>query len=136
MKKAIILIIFFTLISCNNYKHFKNVLPTYTIYKIDSINNYYLIYAERNNSIFKIVSKKEHITKHYKKIKIGNNYDLNLDSRSSQTPIINGVKMSPVNLIDSMCYNYEENTQICTDAKNGIYDLYTTVNLKGLYYIK
>lgn len=135
MKKSFLLIILFAIISCTNYTNIKDISKEYTIEKIDSLNSYYLIYAKKNNSLFKIVSKKDYIRGH-RKIKIGSNYKLYLQSRKSQAPVINGVKISPINIIDIMCYNYDNNTEICTDEKNGISDLYSTKNLKGLYYIK
>lgn len=136
MKNLFPVIIIFGLIGCSSgilNKKYQN--SSYIITNIDSINSYYLVYAKKSDSLFKIVSKKEFV-KRGKKIEVGKKYILDLHSRKSEAPIIDGVKIAPVNIIDVMCYNYENDTQICTDRKKGIYDLYTTPDLIGLHYIK
>ena len=100
----------------------------YNIYKIDSINNYYLIYARKYDSIYKIVSEKQKIS-NCKKIALQGNYNLKLRSFSSIAPIINSIKIySP----DIDCYYFEEHTDICLERDRGIFELYYCDNLKGL----
>jgi hypothetical protein len=65
----IILIIVLFLLSCKTNKIVKNEIVVknksndftfeFEIFKTDSIDNVYLIYVKRNNSIFKIASDKE-----------------------------------------------------------------------------
>lgn len=135
MKNILFIIFFSSLLACSATLNRNKKENDYKIIDIDSINNYYLVYAKKEDSLFKIVSKKEEV-KNAKKIELNKNYTLDLYSRKSEAPTINGVKIAPINIIDIMCYNYENNTQICTDRKKGIYDLYSTKNLKGIYYIK
>lgn len=47
----------------------------YTVYKIDSVNNYYLVYLSSEGKNYKVVSKKEEASK-CKKIKLGDKYNL------------------------------------------------------------
>lgn len=54
---------------------------SYKVYKIKSLNNLFLIYARRNDSIFEIVSRKEKIVSRKEKlvcknIKVGKTYQL------------------------------------------------------------
>lgn len=130
MRNYILFIIFsIFIISCVGSRNALEDMNSYSIYKIDSINNYYLIYARKNDSIYKIVSKKEKM-EDCKKIKLGKKYNLELQSLKSQTPVIDGVKISPVNYLDINCFTFEDNTQICKEE--GVYDLYFAENIKGL----
>lgn len=103
------------------------------VIKIDSINNYYLIYTTKNDSLFKIVSEKSYLN-NCKKIKEGKDYPLKVVSMSKSAPSIAGIKISPVNYLDVQCFQFDKNTQICKEE--GIDDLYFTKNLNGLCYIK
>jgi hypothetical protein len=125
--------------SCNSLKA-KNKLPEadslYVIKSIDSINNWYTVYVCKKDSIYKIVAKKEdHALKCKTKIRVGKSYQLKLHSKKVEAPVINGVKIQPVNFLDMPCYTYDEKTVICIDPKNGIYDLYYTPNIRGLCYV-
>ncbi|WP_330442264.1 hypothetical protein [Flavobacterium sp. C4GT6] len=121
--------IYFILISCKSMERRYTINEAYyNIYKIDSINNYYLIYAKKQDSIYKIVSEKQKIS-NCKKIALQGNYNLRLRSFSSIAPIINSIKIySP----DIDCYYFEEDTDICLERDKGIFELYYCDNLKGL----
>ncbi|WP_417366730.1 hypothetical protein [Flavobacterium beibuense] len=120
------------ILSCGSHnKNNKSPNSAY-IYKIESINDYYLIYAKRNDSLFKIVSKKES-TENCLTIKKGQSYNLNLKSLYDVAPIINGVKIYTFQ-ID--CYAFDEQTSICLERNNGIHDLYFTDDIIGLCYKK
>ena len=102
---------------------------------IDSVNNWYTIYAAKGDSVFKIVVKKEPQNQACKRaITIGQSYNLVLHSRKNETPEINGIKIKPINSLDVQCYTYDENTNICIEPKKGVFDLYHTPNIKGLCY--
>ena len=58
--------------SSNNYSG-------YLIYKIDSVHNYYCIYAKRADTFYKIISVKE-VIPNCNKIKIGKRYNLRLQA--------------------------------------------------------
>lgn len=123
----------FIIVSCNGQqKVLNNQVNTkeYFVYKIETVSNYYIIYAKKEDSIFKIVSKKESITE-CNSIKINNNYNFDLYSQSSVT-LITGEIIAPVSIYDVVCHTFENDIKICTDRKNGIYDLFYSRNLKGL----
>lgn len=118
---------------------------TYLIKKIKTKNSWYIIYASRQDSIYKIVVGKEAVANtECEKIAVNKYYKLELKSRRENVPVINGVKLKPINHLDVKsntydkegieCYSYDEYTEICTEPKKGIYDLYFTDDLKGLYY--
>lgn len=106
----------------------------YRIYKIDSINDYYLIYAKRGDSLFKIVSKRELVGKQ-QEIKVNKSYPLKLHSRRENLPTISGVKLEPMNYLDVECFGYDKNTTICIE-RDSINDLHYAENIKGKYFIK
>ena len=67
------------------------------------------------------------------KIEKGKCYNFDIKTRWDDAPIINGVKLEPVNyLILGECFDYDENTKICIEPKKEIYKLYHTKDLKGL----
>jgi len=108
----------------------------YLVKEIKSINSWYIIYAEKQNSLYKIVTKyDERRSKFSKKIISGNYYILELYPQSDSAPIIGGVKLRPVNYIDMPCFTFDERTAICIEPERGIYDLYCTKDLNGLWYI-
>lgn len=128
-------LLFITLfgVNCNSQQKVlesQRTMEEYYVYKIDSIDNYYLVYAKKQDAIFKIVSKKETLKK-CDLIKINNSYHFDLYSQSS-IPLITGEIVAPVSIWDVVCHTFENGIKICTDRKNGIYDLYYARNLKGL----
>lgn len=131
---CIVLIIF----SCSSTKKLLNDNTdnhSYLIKKINVKNSWYIIYAERHDSLYKIVvGKEEKVNKNCNKIIVGSYYDLNLQSRSENVPVIGGVKLKPANNLDVECYAYDAETEICIEPKKGIFDLYSTEDLKGLCY--
>ncbi|WP_343689869.1 hypothetical protein [Chitinophaga sp.] len=135
------ILIFVKLCSCADTKTLTNMPQSdslYLIKSIDSVNNWYTIYATRNGSSYKIVVRKENYQNIECKrvITIGQSYNFELHSRKNEVPEINGVKIKPVNSLDVQCYTYDEITNICIEPKKGIYDLYHTPNIKGLCYIE
>jgi len=103
----------------------------YRVYKIDSINSFYLIYARKGDSLFKIVSKKD---KNLLCKNIGNNryYEFNLHSQTGEYKIGNVVV--PVSLhVD--CFAYDDSTSICLE-RDSIRALYHADNIKGLCFLK
>lgn len=109
----------------------------YRISRVETKNNWFIIYAEKQDSIFKIISGKEpYLNGDCKKIKVGKSYSFELKPRRGNAPEIGGVKLNPVNYLDIECFSYDAYTEICIEPKKGIYDLYYTYNLKGLCYIE
>ncbi len=97
----------------------------FEIVKIDSIDNIYLVYAKRNDSIVKIVSLKQKV-KNCNQVLIGNKYNFKIESFFSknyhQKLDIKGFKVS--------------NTIIKLEKNGVIWDLFSTINLEGLCYIE
>jgi len=135
------IIILAMLYSCSSSRIQKNMSQSDSLYlvkKIDSINNWYTIYATKNDSSFKIVVKKQdHQNLRCKRmIRVGQSYSLELHSRKNEVPEINAIKIKPVNSLDIQCYTYDEATSICIEPKRGIYDLFHTPDIEGLCYLK
>ena len=91
--RYILILISLILVACASHKmdsksSIKNNIATYNVYKIDSINTYYLIYAKKNDSLYNIVSKKE-VVKSGNKIQLNSSYAFNLHSSLSEFRIGN-----------------------------------------------
>lgn len=99
---------------------------TYLIKSIDSVDNWYLIYAAKKHSFYEIVVRKEKqlSLKCKSPISVGESYRLELHSRKDEVPVINGLKIKPMNYLDIQCYSYEKNTVICIDPKK-VFMIYT-----------
>lgn len=136
MKKAITLLLSITVLflSCKSLKneHASKEDDLYKVFKLDSINDWYLIYALRKDTVYKIVSHKEN-NQDCELIRVGSKYKLSLKSMTEVAPVINGVKMVPMNYLD-ISHMFDENTAIRVD--NGSYDLYFTDNIKGLCFVR
>ncbi|MCI5050841.1 MAG: hypothetical protein MRY57_00855 [Candidatus Pacebacteria bacterium] len=138
MNKATLVIILLSLISCGsgnesrtndlNSNQSQSFISnrSFKVMEIDSIGQAYIIYAKRNDSVFKIASIKEKVP-NCNRIEVDNFYDLSLVSSMGDKPQkldIRGIKV-------------EENTLVPLDNTNGaIHDLFLTDNLRGLCYIK
>lgn len=133
MRLLLFLIVVFV-VSCKNSKLTNKAQNlSYLVKKIDSKNNWHIIYASKQDTLFKIIVGKEINTPYdCDKIKVGEYYNFKLHSRKQSPLEINGVKVQPVNQLDIQCYAYDKETSICTEPKKGIYDLYHAENLKGL----
>jgi hypothetical protein len=119
----------FAFAMCSGHKSNVDAQNAYRITKIDSTGNYYLIYALRNDSLFKIVSKKT-TQSNSKSIKTGGEYDFKLRSDFSELPLGDGtfsVKRST--LVD--CFGYDSLTTICYE-ENCVRDLFHSDNINGL----
>lgn len=96
----------------------------YRIARIDSLNNYYLIYAKKDNAYFRIASKKDKCSL-ASRIKLGKSYHLLLhsflESASNQKFAAQYVELSG--------YTIDKYTTIEFDS---IKNVYYASNLKGL----
>jgi len=127
MRIIIILALFLLFYSCSGLKQtaIEHNSSSFLIKKIKSKNDWYIIYATKNDSLFKIISKKESCNnRECKKIIVGRYYDFVLHSRKKEAIEINGVRIQPMNYLDVHCYSYDKETTICIEPKKGIYDLY------------
>lgn len=137
MRKLFFLIIVLVS-SCKNSKIANQTNPfSYLVKKIDSKNNWNIIYASKQDSIFKIIVRKEAgIINDCEKIVVGGYYLFKLHSRKKDVPEINGIKIEPINNLDIQCYSYDNETSICIEPQKGIFDLHHAENIKGLCLIK
>lgn len=128
----ILLLISYITIGSNNSNYLlQQKSIKYKVYKIDSLNNYYLIYAKNENAIFKIVSKKDNSIKKCK-IRINKFYKFNLHSILKAK----GISIIPANQIYEVSgWRVDDNTNIDFEG-DSIRDLYIGDNIKGLYFIK
>jgi len=135
MKKYIFIIFMVLFSSCVG----KRIIVTetnvegYLIEKIKKKGDWYMIYASKEDTLYKIISKKiKNRVYECEKIKKGNKYKFQLKSEKDFAPTIDGIKISPINF--NGCYYYSDNTLICLEPENGIWELFTAQNVKGLYF--
>ena len=125
MKKCFILFSVFICVSCAPKQRFISVdnAMFYKINKIESNHILYFIYAQRNDTIFQIISLKDVISSDFEAIKIGNKYQLDL------------IKIFPNDLF------WKRFDEAPRDAKESIwfgeskkthFSLYVATNLDGL----
>lgn len=105
----------------------------YTVVKIDSIKNWFLIYATRNDSTFKIVSIKTQDCE-CQKISTGKRYRFELQKRIENVLSKEGLKIIPMNYSGVSGVSFDQNTDIFMPCERDIYGLYSCKNLKGLCY--
>lgn len=127
-------IVFFTSYTDKPYQC-KETENDYCINKIDSIKNWYIIYAMRNDTIFKIVSMKSQ-EKDCAKISIGNRYNLVLTKRLGNVLSPNGLKLLPMNYLDIDNNGFDENNDVFVKNEKGVIGLYTCNDLEGLCLIE
>lgn len=131
-------IIFILLTSCINRspkvvlrENFDNM---HQIVKIDSVENYYVIYSVKNDKKYKIVSKKENLVdEDYVQVQENHFYDLKLINLISYSESDNPLAGFQSTLVLN-CYSFEKDVVICEEE--GMETLYKAENLIGLYYIE
>jgi len=132
MKPIIIVLLALVFTACLSYRNLKGHSVLYKVYKIDSVNSYYLIYAKKNDSLYKIVSKKDSVNCS-NKIRLNNNYSFMLHSLLAKSRIGN-VSIDPKNM-NVNCFAFDKETFICLEG-DSIKDIYHADNVKGLCFIK
>jgi len=133
MKYIVLISSIFLFASCILFANQKNV--RYKVYKIELVNSYYVIYCERGNQKYKIVSKKNNDkskNRKSKKISVGQLYDFVLNPYHPDAKDNNPLTNSSTAPYVIRCYMFTD-TKICEEE--GI-KLYTTRNLIDLYYVK
>lgn len=123
---------------CTAQKAVKHSAPEspqslYKIIRIDSVNNYYLIYARHKDTLFKVVSKKEG-SSGCKQINAGGEYPLN--PKSLLIPLkIGDITIDRKSVDHLSCFTFENNTPICLEG-DSIRDLHFSEKLRGLSFCK
>jgi hypothetical protein len=136
MRFLIALILFGFLNSCaeTGKTNTQHDLNSYLIKKIRKQNDWFIIFANKHDSTFMIVSKRpETVNQNLGKIKIGEYYNLKL---TSIIPVIHGVKLIPINYLDFSGINLDKKTVVNINPEKGIYDIYSADNLTGLFLLK
>jgi hypothetical protein len=98
----------------------------YKVYKIDSIKNVYLIYAQKDSTLYKIVSLKDSLP--CNRVQVGGEYAFVLMSTVAKD--FKGVDVSPSTIphITGISF-YGTWIEFESDSIN---DIYTSINLRGL----
>ena len=99
------------------------------VQKITTVNDFYLVYVRRGDSLFKVISKKAEV-EGCKPIRKKGYYNLRL--RSTALREVNGVPLPPQNALLVNCFTLDERTTTCIEPERGIFDLHSAENLKGL----
>ena len=111
-------------LSCSQKQHYS--VNGYTIVKIDSVENVYIVYAEKADSLYKIISKKS--DKGYcQPMKVGRQYNLALDSYFLPE------ELHVKNRMTGISY---EGVLINIERDGVVSDIFTTQNLNGLCYFE
>ena len=129
----IIGLLFVCTINSNNYiSGNEKEKICYKIKKIKSKNNIYIIYAQRNDTLFKILSSKEvsQVSSGYEKIRRGKCYRLELETLFPLELL--GVKLMSPGTTGRTGINFNGNL-VEIEPQKGIWDLFYAKNLKGLY---
>lgn len=109
-------------------------LNLYKVYKIDSINSFYLIYARKGDSIYKIVSKKKQHQVCNTTIITNGKYEFKLHSQS-YNPKTGKLDELPENVLLVSCFYYDDLTKICLE-RDSINDLHYADNVEGLCFLR
>ncbi len=116
----------------NSSKTIKNetVDTLYHVYKIDSLNSYYFIYAKQKGRLYKIISKKD-IKFNEPQLTIGGTYNFDLFSILDQKIKIGNkvISTDPGGIIS--CFGLDDSTSVCKE-RDSINNLYRANNLIGL----
>lgn len=144
------LLILYFLLSCKTHKNViiadRESVNPYLVEKIDSVNNYYLVYVSCEKKYYKVVSEKSPCN--YNIIKVGKSYpsfmfqplidEEEYKRRAKAFNVINYLDLTP------SCINLDNSTKVCKEVihdpsgnvtKTKVYGLYKTSNLNGLCYI-
>jgi hypothetical protein len=102
-------------------------LVKYNVYKIDSIHNYYIIYAKGKGRSYKIISQKK-ITRSCEKIVVNGEYGFELKSML----FVNGKPIIPANQVNEISgWQMDDSTVIKLEDDTGR-NLFFANNLTGL----
>lgn len=134
MKKLLYIYFIILFAACSTPKDITNLVfdnssSIYRITKIKTEKNYYVIYASRNDSTFKILSKIDSVDYLIcRKIEKGKSYALNLRELFPIDTLF-GRAVAPNLGIDGICVN----NKIIRTEKKSHYKIYKALNLTGLY---
>lgn len=131
MRIFILIILAVTTCFCTTPRNTIDQEDFYIVTRIDSVGNFFLIYAIRNDSIFEIASKKTKVVD-CDQLKVDKKYFFKLRSRIF-TGEIDGGKIADVTNDLVKCIGLDRETTVCFDD-NCVQDLFYTENIEGLCY--
>lgn len=115
----------------SNNQDSKIVVPQmFRLYKIDSLNNVYLIYAYNGSRPFKLVSLKDENNGSCEKLEVNKSYQLMISSIVLKK--LNGRDVSPS--VTPLLTGVEYYGNIISFEKDSILDIFTSPNIRGLCY--
>jgi hypothetical protein len=131
---SILCVLFLTWLPTTESLSQSDVEVNLKIKKIRLINDsWYVIYAKEGKQWYKIISeKKDTEGQNCNKLKAGKKYPLSLVSFRKNAPVVNGVKIDPMNTLDAPCWDLDGKTQICLEARRSIFDLHFSPDLLGI----
>lgn len=104
----------------------KNDTVNYNIKKLDSLDNFYIIYATKDDWTYKIVSEKDS-NSCIELISVGKSYSFNLQNAKERISAY---------ALNVDCIIYNDTTKICIEKNDRmIAALFEASNLKGLCFI-
>jgi hypothetical protein len=120
--------------TCRPSNVYQQNRDSYEVVKIDSINNYYLVYCTKDDSIFKIVSHQPLVrVKKCIRVKTGSSYPFLIHSILDNLPA-GFENLSPKRNPQINCVGFDDSTSICVED-GMVRDLFTADNLQGLCFI-
>lgn len=132
MRNLISIILILSTIACSSKKvENKQHHKSYIIIKIDSVDNYYIIYGKSGNENYKLVSEKTNSK--CDNIIVGEKYILNTESIFTMKIKVNDSVKEITNHVNIKCMTLH-GTTFCKEYENGIYDVLKSENLEGLCY--
>jgi len=134
--KTVLLIILTTLAACRSSKNYSSRQDlskgdTFMVTKIDSINNVYVIYARKRDTLYKIASIKENVDGCHS-IVPNSSYPFELESIVVKK--INGQDISPETILNLGGIDFHGT--IIKFERDSILDLFQAKNIRGLCLIR
>lgn len=104
----------------------------FEVYKIDSVDNFYLIYAKKDGWEYKILSEKSNGKLCNELVAVNKKFDFKLRSAKEVT-VGAADSIRNVYLFNVSCLVYNDTTEICIEHKEGmIAGLFIADNIRGL----
>ena len=122
------------IVSDVNYVNDNGYTNKFKVIRIKSEKEFYIIYAERNDTLFKILSPKKNVKEvNNEKIREKGEYYLSLQTLFPR--YIRQTKCPPPGTTGRMGIDYYGHT-VPLETEHDIWDIYEATNLRGLYIIK
>ena len=129
MKKMLIIGCALLFFSCATTKSLNTNSSCYRVFKIKSLESVYIIYTKKDGKVYHIISERDstEILQHGERIRRGKRYAFKLKSEEEVAPVIDGVKLYPMNAHEIYCDF--DGTLIRLSS------IYYPDNVKGLIYL-